>query len=150
MTSLPVLALGTTLGLAAGIASFTFVYAKGSSYMTNDPKACANCHVMQQQYDGWLTSSHHAVAVCNDCHAPHDVFGKYTTKALNGFWHSFAFTTGRYPEEIQITPRNHRIAEASCRHCHDDIVEAMNDTAHASADQASCVRCHGSVGHPAR
>ena len=150
MTSLPAIALGTTLGLAAGIGGYTFIYAKGGSYMTNDPAACRNCHVMQQQYDGWLTSSHHAVAVCNDCHTPAGPIGKYTTKALNGFWHSFAFTTGRYPQEIQITGRNHAIAEASCVKCHADIVEAINDTAHSEADNVSCVRCHESVGHPKR
>ena len=31
--------LGTFIGLAVGIGSYTFVYAKGSSYLTNDP-AC--------------------------------------------------------------------------------------------------------------
>lgn len=148
MTSLPAIALGTTLGLAAGIGGYTFIYAKGASYMTDDPAACANCHVMQEQYDGWLTSSHRAVAVCNDCHTPPGFVNKYATKALNGFWHSFAFTTGRYPQEIQITGRNHRIAEASCAKCHADVMESMNDLAHASADSVSCVRCHGSVGHP--
>ena len=51
--------------------------------------------------------------------------GKYTTKAINGFWHSFAFTTGRFPDNIQITPRNHRITEAACRSCHGDIVHAI-------------------------
>jgi formate-dependent nitrite reductase cytochrome c552 subunit len=35
---------------------------------TNDPAACANCHVVKDQYDGWLKSSHRAVAVCSDCH----------------------------------------------------------------------------------
>jgi hypothetical protein len=26
--------------------TYTFVYAKGYSYLTNDPGACANCHIM--------------------------------------------------------------------------------------------------------
>lgn len=149
MTSLPAIALGATLGLAAGIGGFTFVYARGASYMTDDPAACANCHVMQSQYDGWLTSSHRAVAVCNDCHTPDGVVAKYATKALNGFWHSFAFTTGRYPEPIQITGRNHRVAVASCAKCHAEVIASMNALAGAAAgDQADCARCHGSVGHP--
>jgi hypothetical protein len=29
---------------------------------------------------------HRAAAVCNDCHTPPGLLGKYTTKALNGFW----------------------------------------------------------------
>lgn len=150
MTSLPAIVLGTTVGLAAGLGSYTFIYARGAAYLTNDPAACANCHVMQEYYDTWQRSSHANVAVCNDCHTPKGFVGKYSTKALNGFWHSFAFTTGRFPEQLQITGRNHRVAEASCFKCHEDVAEAVNDTAHASADNVSCVRCHGAVGHPMR
>ena len=50
---------------------YTFAYARGWAYMTDDPRACANCHVMNEQYDGWIKSSHRSVAVCNDCHVPH-------------------------------------------------------------------------------
>ena len=100
------LALAVTIGLAVGIGTYTFVYARGASYLTNDPNACANCHVMREQLDGWMASSHRAVAVRNDCHTPHDFVGKYTTKVVNGFWHSVAFTTGRFHEPIQIGTRN--------------------------------------------
>ena len=57
-------------GLVIGLGGYTFLYAKGYSYLTNDPQACTNCHVMQAQYDAWVKSSHHSVAVCNDCHTP--------------------------------------------------------------------------------
>ena len=60
---------GVVLGLLLGIGGFTFIYARGASYLTNDPGACANCHVMQDHFDAWQRSSHRAVAVCNDCHA---------------------------------------------------------------------------------
>lgn len=143
-----VVAIGILTGLLAGVGGYTFIYARGASYLTNDPAACANCHVMQEQYDGWQRSSHRAVAVCNDCHTPDGFAAKYATKALNGFWHSFAFTTGRYPEPIQITGRNHRVAQASCAKCHADIIASMNDAAHTTRDAADCARCHGSVGHP--
>ncbi len=68
----PVLALsfGVPLGLVLGLGAFTFVYAKGGSYMTDRAAACANCHIMRDQYEGWLRSSHRPVAVCNDCHTP--------------------------------------------------------------------------------
>ena len=45
--------LGISVGLEIGIGGFTFVYAKGASYLTDDPRACANCHVMSEQFDGW-------------------------------------------------------------------------------------------------
>ena len=138
--------LAVLIGLAAGVGGFTFVYARGYSYLTNDPAACANCHVMEVYYSGWLASSHRSVATCNDCHTPHNLVPKYATKAWNGFWHSFAFTTGRFPDPIQITPRNRRIAQASCHQCHSQIVDAMTGP-HADGGP-SCVRCHGTVGHP--
>jgi cytochrome c nitrite reductase small subunit len=134
------------VGVLAGVGSYTFVYAKGGSYLTNDPAACANCHVMQSHYDAWVKSSHRNVATCNDCHTPHDPVGKYATKALNGFNHSLAFTTGRFHEPLQITPRNRAITEAACRYCHADVVQ-MIDRSGAGADVLSCIRCHENVGH---
>lgn len=134
------------IGIAIGIGAFTFVYARGASYLTNDPRACANCHVMSEHFGAWVKSSHHAVAVCNDCHAPHDLLGKYTTKARNGFWHSFYFTTGTFPDPIRITPRNHEITEHACRDCHAQVTQAID--AHAElAEPISCTRCHRNVGH---
>ena len=64
------------LGAALGLGSYTFAYARGWAYMTDDPRACANCHVMNEQYDGWIKSSHRSVAVCNDCHVPHSFVGQ--------------------------------------------------------------------------
>ncbi len=80
------------VGASVAAVGFTFVFAHGTSYLSNDPAACANCHIMTEQFDAWSRGSHHAVAVCNDCHAPHDLIGKYTTKAINGWNHSKAFT----------------------------------------------------------
>ncbi|HUF94235.1 MAG TPA: NapC/NirT family cytochrome c, partial [Candidatus Limnocylindria bacterium] len=72
-----IVVVALTAGLAAGIGAYTFVYARGASYLTNDPAACANCHIMREQYDGWIASSHRAVAACNDCHTPHALVPKY-------------------------------------------------------------------------
>jgi cytochrome c nitrite reductase small subunit len=116
--------------------------------MTDNPAACANCHIMRDQYDGWTKSSHRSVAVCNDCHTPAGFFGKYSTKARNGFWHSYYFTTGRFKEPIEITARSREIAEQACRKCHQEITTAID--AHAEqkgGEQISCIRCHKSVGH---
>ncbi|HET7707669.1 MAG TPA: NapC/NirT family cytochrome c, partial [Thermoanaerobaculia bacterium] len=79
--SVVIIIIGVLVGLAAGLGAYTFVYAKGYSYLTNDPAACANCHVMDSYYSGWLKGPHRAVAACNDCHTPHNFIGKYATKA---------------------------------------------------------------------
>jgi cytochrome c nitrite reductase small subunit len=147
MRYLPALIVGAALGVVAGMGGYTFVYARGAAYLTNDPAACANCHVMNEQYDAWLKSSHHAVAVCNDCHTPHGLLPKYTTKGLNGFWHSYAFTTGDFPEPIEITGRNRRVTEGACRECHADMVHAIEGVSPKADDALSCIRCHSNVGH---
>ena len=141
--------VGAAMGLALGVGGYTFFYAKGASYFTNDPRACVNCHVMQEQYDGWIKSSHRSVAACNDCHTPPSFVGKYTTKALNGFWHSFYFTTGTYPDPIRITGRNEKVTEGACRKCHSAIVETIEGPSgpHPRSERISCIRCHRNVGH---
>ena len=42
---------GVLAGALIGLGAYTFVYAKGYSYLTNDPRACANCHIMRDHYD---------------------------------------------------------------------------------------------------
>ncbi|MEW6300300.1 MAG: cytochrome c nitrite reductase small subunit [Thermodesulfobacteriota bacterium] len=146
LVALEGIVVAATLGLAAGVGGYTFIYAKGASYLTDDPQACANCHVMREHYDGWVKSTHRAVAVCNDCHTPPGVVAKYASKAANGFWHSFAFTTGRFPDPLQIKPHNLAITENACRTCHQPVVTAIEGS-HPRHGQLSCIRCHGAVGH---
>lgn len=140
------LVLSCLLGVAFGVGGFTFVYAEGHSYLSNDPSACANCHVMHEQYDGWLHGSHRAVAGCNDCHTPASFPSKYVVKAENGFWHSLKFTTGDFHEPIQIREKNHHVVEGACRSCHEAIVQAI-DPPHGGGRDLVCTKCHGDVGH---
>ena len=125
------------LGVALGLGLFTFGYAEGSSYLGNAPETCANCHIMNEQYDGWVKGSHKAVATCNDCHTPHDFVGKYATKALNGFNHSKAFTLQDFHEPIQINARNAAILQQSCLHCHGDFVRDTRRGQHHGGGRAA-------------
>ncbi len=168
--------LAAALGVALGLGTFTFVYAKGASYLSTDPAVCANCHIMGEHFTAWQRSSHRAAAGCADCHMPHDFVGKYLAKASNGFWHSLAFTTGAFPDPLQIKPQNRAITESTCRVCHADIVAAIDPLGEATAmeirsgiagapasnrpqihdgtvlarDRESCIRCHTYVGHMVR
>lgn len=142
--TLPAVALCSLVGIALGAGSFTFYYAEGASYLSNDPRSCVNCHIMRDHYDGWQKASHHHVAVCNDCHTPHDLVGKYVIKAENGFWHSKAFTLQDFHEPIIIRPRNSRVLQGTCVDCHRELVSAI---AGHGADGLRCVHCHSSVGH---
>ncbi len=142
------LCAGAAIGVAAGGGLYTFVYARGFSYFSNDPAACANCHIMREHYDAWHRSSHRSVATCNDCHTPSGLLAKYLTKAENGFFHSLYFTTGDFPDPLRIRPRNHAVVEQACRKCHEPIAAAIE--AHPGGGRLDCVRCHDGVGHPLR
>ena len=87
-------------------------------------------------------SSHHASAVCNDCHTPHPLVGKYLTKAENGWNHSLRFTLQDFPDPIRIRPANAAKLRANCLRCHGDMAGQM--------PQEDCVRCHAGVGHGPR
>lgn len=145
---LPLL-LAILAGLFIGASLFTFGYGKGASYLSNNPEACVNCHVMQGHMDSWLQSSHQHVAVCNDCHLPHDAIRKWVTKADNGFFHSLAFTLGGYKDPIQIKARNRRITQSTCIDCHRNFVHSILP-AIETGDTLNCVHCHADVGHAGR
>ena len=51
------LVVAALLGVAMGIGGYTFSYAEGLSYMSTDPAACVNCHIMQSQYEAWQKAS---------------------------------------------------------------------------------------------
>ncbi len=138
------LIVAISIGIFFGLSFYTFLYAKGLSYFSNNPEACINCHVMQSYFDGWIKSSHRSVAVCNDCHTPDAVVSKLYVKAENGFWHSFYFTTNRYPDNIQIRNLSRTVVENSCRKCHEAIIIAMDGN---HPQQTNCLQCHSTVGH---
>ncbi len=150
--------LVVALGFAVGIGSHTFRYAEGLSYLKTDPEACANCHIMQPQYDGWQQASHHTSAVCVDCHLPAAVVPKYLAKLENGGRHGEKFTTQDFREPLQVGETGRRILEANCRRCHDAVTRDAFGESHGSgliADPNSdnslrCTHCHASVGHGVR
>jgi len=142
-----VIVLALLVGVACGVGGYAFVYAKGYSYLLNDPAACDNCHAMRVQFEAWLKSSHHSVATCNDCHTPSNLVGKYAVKASNGFFHSFYFTTGRYPDTIEITDFDLGVTEAACRRCHQNLTAAIDGGMIHGREGILCTRCHYTVGH---
>ncbi|MCC7519338.1 MAG: cytochrome c nitrite reductase small subunit [Verrucomicrobiae bacterium] len=141
------LAISIALGILMGLGGYTFYYAQGASYLSNDPAACVNCHIMREQYDGWLKSPHRPHATCNDCHTPHALIPKYFTKAENGFWHSKGFTLQDFHEPIRIRPRNSRVLNENCVACHREFTAEVRMTHGQHTDRLDCIRCHVDVGH---
>jgi cytochrome c nitrite reductase small subunit len=135
------------LGIPLGIGAFTFVYAKGFSYLSSDPRACVNCHIMTEQYDAWIKSGHRHTATCVECHLPHAGVEKWIAKADHGFRHSAAFTLQNFKEPIEITPRDRRIVRDNCMRCHADFLHAV--TGNAARGELDCLHCHRQAGHGA-
>lgn len=134
------------IGILIGTGFYTFRYAKGLSYLSNDPQACMNCHVMREEFDSWVKSSHHTAATCNACHVPHAFPLKYLAKMRNGWNHSKAFTLQNYPEPIRITRHNLAALQHNCVGCHEITVSDI--LAHRESDaELRCTQCHRSVGH---
>lgn len=132
-------------GLLIGVGAYTFVYAEGFSYLSTDPAACMNCHIMRPQYDSWLKASHHDVAKCIDCHLPHDFVGKWLAKGENGYHHSRGFTFQDFHEPIMIKAKNAAILQQNCLRCHEGLVHELIGA--RGAGEIQCVHCHQSVGH---
>ncbi len=142
--------LSASLGLLIGLGGYTFYYAEGAAYLSNDPAVCANCHIMREQYDGWQKASHHTAATCNDCHVPHALIPKYLSKMQNGFWHSKGFTLQDFHEPIRIKPHNRTILQENCVGCHADLVSEIATQAGSEEQMVDCVKCHAGVGHGPR
>lgn len=149
-------------GVFVGVSAYTFTYAEGLSYLSDDPKACVNCHVMQGEYDSWSSGPHHARATCNDCHVPHDsTLAKYKTKAIHGWRHSKGFTLQDFHEPIQITRSSREDVIANCVRCHADITHEIrfaggtggevggNESSGWNAMGVDCIHCHVGVAHGA-
>lgn len=155
------LALACLAGALAGLGGFTFAYAEGLSYLSDDPKACVNCHIMNEQFDSWRKGPHHAAATCNDCHVPPGFPDKYIAKGRNGYHHSMGFTFQRsdpdkpgawlmFREPIRIKDKNSQLLQDNCLRCHGDMVEQLVRGSTWADNAIRCVQCHASVGHGAR
>ncbi|CAG35072.1 cytochrome c nitrite reductase small subunit [Desulfotalea psychrophila] len=154
---------GKFIAYSAIIALFTavvlFFYlldtSKALSYLSTDPKACINCHVMNAQYASWQHSSHANQAGCIDCHLPTDSFvHKYISKARDGWNHSVAFTLNTYAPRIEISADGARRVQANCISCHNRLtgtIRANEDKYHdfskAKATERKCWDCHRNVPH---
>jgi cytochrome c nitrite reductase small subunit len=137
-------------GIAAGVGGYTFRYARGLSYLSTDPAACVNCHIMQPQYDAWARSSHHTVAVCVDCHLPHAFVDKYWVKLENGWRHGKLFTTQKFKEPIRVQEHGLSVLQENCARCHASLEHDMGPGFAGTPRDMGCVHCHWDVGHGER
>ncbi len=148
--------LGGLFGSLLAAGAYTAHYAKATAYLSDDPTACINCHVMNDQYNAWVGGPHHAYATCNDCHVPHDsLLHKYYVKAEHGYRHSKGFTLQDFHEPIQMTASSRQVVNDNCIRCHESMthtIRTASDTRLAPNGFADlqCTHCHAAVAHGAR
>lgn len=149
---------GICLSAFLCIGVYTFFNAKGVSYLSNDSKACNNCHIMNDVFHDYSNSVHaHTVggeprATCSDCHLPHDFIPKWLAKAESGISHAYAFTfkLDSLPTHLSANAKSKEMVQANCIRCHVDTVGVVVNptTIPGHTDRAlSCVSCHHNVGH---
>lgn len=140
---------------ALGVLGYLLNTSQAFSYLSSDPVACINCHVMNSQYATWQHSSHRQAATCVDCHLPTDnVVDKYVAKARDGWNHSVAFTLNTYEQNIQVSAHGSARIQENCRSCHARLVENIvnneqqyHDFNKISMNERKCWDCHRGVPH---
>lgn len=141
------------VALMVGLGAYTLKLSNATSYLSDDPQACVNCHVMTPHYVSWNHSSHREVAHCNDCHVPQDnLANKYYFKAKDGLYHSTIFTLRAEPEVIRARKPSIAVIQNNCIRCHQDqvtdakLADWVDNHAHHRTDR-TCWECHRDVPH---
>ena len=139
------------IGLFCGVGLMTVHISRASSYLSDEPATCVNCHIMAPQYATWQHSSHSRVATCNDCHVPHDnFFRKYAYKAKDGSRHAFMFTFRMEPQVIRMHQPGKNVVQENCVRCHQDLMAptmAGVEGWSAHGDGRRCWECHREIPH---
>lgn len=137
-------------GIFTGLFLYSFYISKASSYLSDSPKTCLNCHVMTPQYATWFHSSHREVTNCNDCHVPQDNFFRHWSfKAKDGLRHATIFTLHAEPQVIHIKAAGIQVVQANCVRCHNKLFESQKKIAgeFQHAEERLCWECHRETPH---
>jgi cytochrome c nitrite reductase small subunit len=140
------------LGILTGLGVLLFDVSQASSYLSDNPATCVNCHVMAPEYASWSNSKHRLAATCNDCHVPHDNYLRhYAFKASDGARHAFMFTFRLEPQVIRIHEAGQRVVQQNCVRCHvnqlDDTKLALVPGDASPEDGMRCWGCHTGTPH---
>ena len=140
-------------GTILGLLFFILYISNATSYISDDPKTCVNCHIMAPQYATWFHSSHRSVTNCNDCHVPHNnVFNKYFFKAKDGLRHASIFTMHGEPQVIKIKEEGKKVVQNNCIRCHSNLITdskllTVTDQMHHYRNNRPCWDCHRETPH---
>ena len=141
------------LGIFLGLVLLTLHVGRATSYLSDKPEACVNCHVMAPYFATWQNSSHARFTVCNDCHVPqNNVFEKYFFKASDGLRHSYMFTFRLEPQVIRIHEAGRNAVQKNCNRCHSEQIHPISVRAITAQSiqehgEGYCWDCHRETPH---
>ncbi|MBE0538452.1 MAG: cytochrome c nitrite reductase small subunit [Ignavibacterium sp.] len=141
------------LGILTGLFFLVLRLANATSYISDKPETCINCHVMTPYYATWERSSHGRFTVCNDCHVPQDnMIKKYFFKASDGLRHSYVFTFRLEPQVIRIKEAGRNAVQQNCIRCHSNVIHpislrAVSNQKIQEEGDGYCWDCHREVPH---
>lgn len=149
-----ILPLFIVAGLVVGLGGYTMYMSRAHSYLSDDPAACINCHIMTPYYQSWDHSSHGRWATCNDCHVPHNnVLNKYYFKAKDGLYHAAVFTMKAEPQNLRPRDESYEVIMQNCVRCHTQLNQDFVKTGMLSyadtqkGEGKACWDCHRDVPH---
>ncbi len=142
-----------TLGILTGLFFLLFHISRATSYLSDNPATCINCHVMYPQYASWGKGSHANVASCADCHVPNDnIFRKYYFKGSDGLRHATWFTMRWEPQTIKLKSAGVGVVQENCIRCHTQLIDMTTLVASSAmnvavGDGKLCWDCHRETPH---
>ena len=127
-------------GVALGMVIIIARISNASSYLSDSPLACINCHVMTDAYASWQYGSHGKTAACVDCHIPHsNPIAGLAFKATDGLKHSYVFTMRTEPQVLKLSKGAVPVVQDNCVRCHSSQLMMVRL---AQSSERKCWDCH--------
>lgn len=141
-------------GVIVGGGALTLYMLRAHTYLTDDPAACVNCHIMGPYYATWFHSSHSRNATCNDCHVPHEnAVKKWVFKGMDGMRHVAVFLTHGEKDVVRANGESSEVIMNNCIRCHTQLNTEFVSTGRIDymmsqvGEGKACWDCHRDVPH---
>jgi cytochrome c nitrite reductase small subunit len=144
-------------GVAMGLGLYNIYMSRVFSYLSDDPAACVNCHIMSVSYQSWSKDAHSKWTNCNDCHTPqHSKLVGMLFKAQDGLGHAAVYLTGKEPMAPRPRPAATKAIQDNCVRCHTTLTTDIASVGHTTdriipkdghQQEKVCWDCHRHVPH---
>ena len=142
-------------GVVCGLVGLFMYLLRAHTYFISDnPSACVNCHIMTPYYATWSHSSHGRDATCNDCHVPHQNLAVYYGfKAMDGLKHTAYFLAHAERQAPKAEDLTGQVVMDNCIRCHTQLNQEFVTTGRKGYMQQQreggkvCWDCHRNVPH---